>query len=113
MKKMLIILYVLTGLVAAAIILTACMIYKDNAKHYVPYKRTYTENENIVAVNEPEIVYIKAEYGRIAIYHQDGTLYDRTEIKLSDLAKNEQAKVLNGLTMNIPELYDFLETYTS
>lgn len=113
MKKMLVILYILTCFVIISIILAANMVYKDNTVQYEPYVRDYTKEESMPVVNMPEIVYIKAEYGRIAIYRQDGSLYDRTEINLSNLPISEQAKILNGLTLNIPELYDFLETYTS
>ena len=115
MKKMLICLYVLSGLIVMEIVCIARMVYLDNVCEYIAYTREYVPENPAMDVNvTTEIFLIKSEYGRIAIYRQDGTLFDRTDIELSQLPVTIQAKILNGMYINdIFELYDFLETYSS
>lgn len=51
----------------------------------------------------------------LVIYLDNGrTLYDRTDIRLTQLPQSVQEKVMNKMRVDsAEELYDFLETFTS
>ena len=88
--------------------LIACELV-EFTKQSVTIRKTYS------AKNLPQRYYIVAEKGVLVIYLDNGrTLYDRTDIRLTQLPQSVQEKVMNKMRVDsAEELYDFLETFTS
>ena len=57
---------------------------------------------------------IRSEGGALVVYDDKGQIFDKTNIRLSELPKELQIKVLNGYTVEtLKELYRLLETYST
>ncbi len=79
----------------------------------IPTQALQPEEATKVATNV-EIFYIGSEFGLLVIYDDKGQVYDRTNIPVSILPREDQIKVLNMMKINSKgELYDFLESYSS
>ena len=76
-----------------------------------------TNSEKAVSANSDNNVVcykLKAEYGYVVIYNPDGTLYDKSDIRLASLPRTLQIEILNGKDLfSQKELYNFLETYST
>lgn len=59
--------------------------------------------------------YVVSENNRIVVYYEDKTtVYDKTEISVDDLPKEEKTKLQNGFYVDTAEeLFALLESYTS
>lgn len=85
---------------------------------YLSY-RNLPENKNFQAVpadtSSSDRFFLEEEDGMVVVYLIDGhKLYERTGIELKHLPSSLQAEILLGKRIkNEPELYDFLENYSS
>ena len=63
---------------------------------------------------ESQSFIVVSENAYLVVYNSDGSVYDRTTIRISDLNREYQIKVLNGYIINdLKELYEFLETHST
>ena len=102
-------LIVLLGITAYT---TGYIIMVNSTETYTPklhahtiVKESSTEEENFI---------IRSENGVLVVYDDKGLIFDKTNIRLSELPKELQIKVLNGyMVKTLKELYRLLETYST
>lgn len=83
-------------------------------------ERDYVMSETITQTKEEcfeeneQLYMLYPMYGEVWIYESDGSFYDYTEIMLYDLPQNIQTEILNRrYVVNLEQLFEFLNTYTS
>lgn len=111
MKKFIIIglLLILFGTTAYT---TGFVIMVSRAEPPKPVLHPHTVSTEEYAVYTKFI--IRAENGILVVYEENGELYDITGIRLSELSRELQIKVLNGYMADSAEqLYRILENYSS
>lgn len=136
MKKTLIVFIILTVCATAGAVwigYDTAKLHRDNyvadTRDYEPVSRenTTTSYKNTVIktsdsdktvsqdISNSTVHYrLRAEYGYVVIYNEDGSLYDKSDIKMSALPKTLQIEILNGKELfSERELYNFLETYST
>lgn len=96
--------------------------YYENDEPYWEEDDDYTKrtqpikvDDDIVETSTSPLFLLLEKDGYIIIeYFQGGTVYDETNIPVSDLPKTLQEKIINGIPIkNFDELYNFLENYSS
>ncbi len=82
------------------------------------YYESYQLHQEKIAIeteNQLEPAYrIGEENGHVAVYREDGVVYEYTDIELEMLPTEVADEVRRGITLeNKKELYGFLENYSS
>ena len=101
------------GLVLAVsfLIMTVSFGYRKEYE-YAKEQRVMTVQGDAI---KEEIFYLKELNGYVVVYMEDGkSIYEYTDIRISDLPKNVQQEVIHGKKITgIEKVYGFLENYSS